>query len=402
MKILFIADGRSPTARSWLKGLESFDHELHLITTYPCSEIPGVKSITFLPVAFSQVGRDAQTSGENTDHKITNGRKSLMGRIISRFRKAFLSLRYILGPLSLWFTARVYRRMVRQINPDLVHALRIPYEGMLAAYTPREYRLVISSWGNDFTLHAEKTWLMKHATYRAMKRADGFIADCHRDIRLAHKWGLRADVPAMFAPGSGGLDLDVIRQMAQRSSTKEMVVINPRGIRPVYVMNDQFFQSLPQVLGDHPGLQVYCAAMRGENDAEKWIKSLSLPSNVQLMPPMSQEDLWEYGLKARVVVSPATHDGTPNSVLECMALGCLPVVGDIEPLREWIVDGENGLLVEPLDPRAIADGILRALEDDALFERARAINAQLVAEKADRQRVMPAVQAFYLDLVTKN
>lgn len=398
MKILFIADGRSPTTRSWLKGLEPFNHELYLITTYPCGEIPGVKSITFLPLAFSQVGRASKAGSQEAAAQ----KKSIPGRIISRFRKAFLALRYLLGPLSIGFTASEYRRMVRQINPDLVHALRIPYEGMLAAFTPVEYKLVISSWGNDFSLHADKTWWMRQATLRAMKRADGFIADCHQDIRLAREWGLRADVPAMFAPGSGGLDLGMIRKMVQRGSAKEKAIINPRGIRPMYVMNDQFFKSLPLMLQKYPGLPVYCAAMQGENDAEKWVKALHLPDIVRLLQPMPQEDLWEYGLKARVVVSPATHDGTPNSVLECMALGCLPVVGDIEPLQEWIVDGENGLLVDPLDPQAIAAGILRALEDDALFERAKAINARLVAEKADRQRVMPTVQAFYLDLVTKN
>ena len=63
-------------------------------------------------------------------------------------------------------------------------------------------------------------------------------------------------------------------------------------------------------------------------------------------------------------ISAAIHDGTPNSVLESMALGCVPVVGDIESLREWIVDGENGLLMNPNNPSSIATGILRALRDD--------------------------------------
>jgi glycosyltransferase involved in cell wall biosynthesis len=81
-----------------------------------------------------------------------------------------------------------------------------------------------------------------------------------------------------------------------------------------------------------------------------------------------------------------------------MALGCLPVVGNIESLREWIVDGENGLLVDPNNPSSIATGILRALRDDDLFSRAQQINSKLIQEKADRAKVMPEVHAFYVKI----
>jgi glycosyltransferase involved in cell wall biosynthesis len=397
MRILFIADGRSPTTKSWIAGVAGFGDEIHLITTYPCKPIEGIASMTFLPLAFSQVGREhAVEVPVSTDDKPGQKQKSATGNIISRFRKAFLSARYILGPLSLHFTVKRYRELLEKIHPDLVHALRIPYEGMIAGFTPEQYPVIISSWGNDFTLHADKTPFMVTATRRAVRRADGFMADCRRDIRLAKEWGLRDNAPAMFAPGSGGLNMEKIRQKLQSGVIREQAVINPRGIRPVYVLNDNFFQSLPTILKKYPGLSVYCAVMRSEPDAEKWIKSLNLPENVHLLPGMPQNELWDYSLRSRVVVSPAIHDGTPNSVLESMVLGCIPVVGDIETLREWITDGENGLLVDPEDPAAIASGILRALEDDELFERAQKINMKLIQERADVEKVMPEVHQFYL------
>ncbi len=394
MRILIIADGRSATTRSWIKGLFPYQDEIHLITTYPCEMMEGIKSLIFLPLAFSQIGRKQAISEEPAS--IPNTEKSMVGKTISRFRKAFLAARYTLGPLSLINTARRYKEIIESIKPDLIHALRIPFEGMLAAYTPPAIPLIISTWGNDFTLHAEKTPFMKKATRKAVRRADGFMADCQRDIRLAHGWGLRRNIPTMFAPGSGGLDLELIRRKMNGKIEREHAVINPRGIRPVYVRNDLFFESLPIVLKEYPNLPVYNAAMQGEHDAENWKRTFNLPDNVQLLPAMPQEQLWDYSLKSRVVVSAAIHDGTPNSVLESMALGCLPVVGNIESLREWIVDGENGLLVNPEDPSSIATGILRALRDDELFSRAQHINSRLIQEKADRAKVMPEVHAFYI------
>ena len=61
---------------------------------------------------------------------------------------------------------------------------------------------------------------MKNATRKAVRRADGFMADCQRDIRLAHDWGLRENIPTMFAPGSGGLDMDLIRQQNEQRNGK--------------------------------------------------------------------------------------------------------------------------------------------------------------------------------------
>jgi glycosyltransferase involved in cell wall biosynthesis len=75
------------------------------------------------------------------------------------------------------------------------------------------------------------------------------------------------------------------------------------------------------------------------------------------------------------------------------------VAGDIESLREWITPGENGLLVDPRDPVALAEAILRALRDVSLRQRARERNTRLVAERAEYGRVMRDAESFYLKLI---
>jgi glycosyltransferase involved in cell wall biosynthesis len=82
-----------------------------------------------------------------------------------------------------------------------------------------------------------------------------------------------------------------------------------------------------------------------------------------------------------------------------MACGCLPVAGDIESLREWITHGENGLLVDPGDPSALAESIIHGLTDDVLQAKARAANDQIVKQRADHARVMPQAREFCLGLV---
>jgi glycosyltransferase involved in cell wall biosynthesis len=99
-----------------------------------------------------------------------------------------------------------------------------------------------------------------------------------------------------------------------------------------------------------------------------------------------------------VLVSPTIHDGTPNTLLEGMACGCLPVAGDLESIREWITPGENGLLVEAGNPTALAAALLRGLNDPALRQRAAKQNAALIAERAEYTRSMARAVEFYEQL----
>ena len=56
MRLLYIADGRSPTARNWISYFIQTEHEVHLVSTSPCEEFAGLASLQVLPVAFSQAG----------------------------------------------------------------------------------------------------------------------------------------------------------------------------------------------------------------------------------------------------------------------------------------------------------------------------------------------------------
>jgi glycosyltransferase involved in cell wall biosynthesis len=81
-----------------------------------------------------------------------------------------------------------------------------------------------------------------------------------------------------------------------------------------------------------------------------------------------------------------------------MACGCFPVAGDLESIREWITPGRNGLLVEASNPRAIADGILTALENKNLREQAAGLNADIIATRAEYGACMAQIEGFYKKL----
>ena len=57
--------------------------------------------------------------------------------------------------------------------------------------------------------------------------------------------------------------------------------------------------------------------------------------------------------------STSDRDGIPNVLVEAMAAGTPVVATAVSGIPELVRDGENGLLVPPDDPAALADALLR-------------------------------------------
>lgn len=375
MRIMFVADGRSPTALNWMRYFAERD-EVYLASTFPCAPPQmSLKGLDIVPVAFSGLKKSAAPRA---------GSAAPVG-----LRTA---LRQWFGPLTITRSARGLRALIERVKPDLVHAMRIPYEGMLAADAYAGRPLIVSVWGNDFTLHAPSTPLMGHYTRWTLQVADALHTDCRRDLRLAGGWGFAGEKPTLVTPGNGGIHTEIF--YPPQSPVDAPVVINPRGLR-AYVRNDTFFKAIPLVLAKKPGTRFLCASMAGEAQAVKWVRGLGIEGSVELLPPLPHAEMGEVFRRAQVVVSPGAHDGTPNSLLEGMACSCFPVAGDLESIREWITPGVNGLLADAADPRSLADAIVTALDNKDLRAKAAGLNNGIILDRAEYGRNMEKAGMFY-------
>ena len=388
MRILFVADGRSPIALNWIEYFSKAGHEVHLASTFACKPSLRLDSIQVIPVAFSGMKRSAGPGPAKPGRGVWSA-----GMVAARTK-----LRQWLGPVTLAGAGKRLASYIQEVQPELVQAMRIPYEGMLAAQAKELLRagcpaLLVSVWGNDFTLHAPSTPWMRFLTRKTMKAADALHADCRRDVRLAQGWGFDPGKPSVVLPGAGGIQMEVFHPPMDESERAAPLVVNPRGFR-AYVRSDIFFQAIPLVLQEIPAARFVCATMAGEAQAEAWVKAYGIEKAVKLLPRIPRTEMADLFRSAQVAVSLSTHDGTPNTLLEAMACGCYPVAGDLESVREWIESGVNGLLVDPGDARAAAKAIVAGLRDAVGRKRAMGANSRLVQERAEYGRVMQEAEHF--------
>ena len=122
------------------------------------------------------------------------------------------------------------------------------------------------------------------------------------------------------------------------------------------------------------------------------IAAQDLGDRIELPGAMGQEELLREYRRAGVLAMPCRvldndRDGIPNVLVEAMAAGAPVVATGVSGIPELVEDEVNGLLVEPDDPSALADALIRLHEDRELAARISNAGRRTVQERFDGDRL---------------
>ncbi|MCC7103935.1 MAG: glycosyltransferase [Chloroflexi bacterium] len=99
-----------------------------------------------------------------------------------------------------------------------------------------------------------------------------------------------------------------------------------------------------------------------------------------------------------VVTLSSLNEGSPVAIIEAMAAARPVVVTDVGGVAEVVRGGESGLLVPPRNAPALAEGIVRLLQDPAEGERLGAAARCAVYPRYASTRLVQDVERLYRDL----
>ena len=122
----------------------------------------------------------------------------------------------------------------------------------------------------------------------------------------------------------------------------------------------------------------------------------SLP-NLALLGRVGEEEKVLLMRASSCLVYPTRYESFGLPPLEAMAAGCPVVASRIPVVSEMIQDGENGLLVTPENPQALADAITRLLTDTEL--RGRLVSGgKSTLRRYDEGEIMGRILGLYREL----
>jgi len=108
-----------------------------------------------------------------------------------------------------------------------------------------------------------------------------------------------------------------------------------------------------------------------------------------------REDMPEVFAKSNIVVLPSYREGLPKVLLEAASCGRAIVATDVPGCREIVRHNENGLLVPPHDPKALADALKVLVEDAELRAKMGARGREIVEAEFSEEIVVKQTMEVY-------
>jgi glycosyltransferase involved in cell wall biosynthesis len=158
--------------------------------------------------------------------------------------------------------------------------------------------------------------------------------------------------------------------------------------------------SMPGIMRDFPS--VVCAIFGvgpEERTLRKLVREQDLQRNVFFYDAVNKAH--EIIPLMDVFVVPSLQEGIGLSIMEAGACGVPVVASRVGGIPEVVTDGENGLLVPPGDPTAIARAVSSLLGDPVKARNMGLRAREIVAEKFSAERMINGTESVYNDICSR-
>lgn len=280
--------------------------------------------------------------------------------------------------LSLWW-------MMRKIQPSMVlsYTVKPVIYGTLAAWLAGVTRRFALITGLGFTFQAEGErgmlrLLVQHLYRWALARAELVFFQNPDDLALFQKLGILQPQTMTCVVNGSGVSLDSFAMKPLLTSQLERVrflfigrFLGDKGIREYVSAARLVQQRYPQAQFALVGWIDTNPNSISQDELDGWIDEGCIDFQGFL------EDVRPAIEACSVYVLPSYREGTPRTVLEAMAIGRAIITTDAPGCRETVVDGYNGYLIPIKNAEALAQAMLRFIEQPSLLvtmgERSRKI-----------------------------
>jgi len=295
-----------------------------------------------------------------------------------------------LGKLRYLLRIPRVRRLVRDLRPDLLHALHLTSYGFLSVLCDVHPTLV-SVWGTD-VLEAPRLSPFHYLITRyALRRADHITATGLRLAEAAARYA-PAGKPVTVVPY--GVDLRRFRPRPREARSEVVIgavarLSKEKGLR--YLL-----EAFAVVTGHHPQARLVLAGEGPERQRlERLAARLGLGERVRFLGEVPHEQVPEVLQQLDIFAMPSTYEGFGVAALEAEAMELPVVASRIHGIPDVVLDGETGLLVPPRDGQALAAALERLASDGDLRRRLGQAGRAFVAEHYSWEENTAQMEALY-------
>lgn len=358
MKICYLSAAGSYHTQKWCQFFHERGHEVHLITL-----TPGI-----------------------CPHAETHVVKTKMN---DRHDSSVRKMEYLLH-------GKEVTRIISEINPDIIHAHRIPsYGGLCAIGGIRPF--VLSLWGGDVFTFPRKSILHKKLVEYTLKSAGCIMSTSKAMREEAQKY---TDKKIEITPF--GVDMGLFSPRNFRGEDDKYFTIGTvKTLEKVYGI-DYLLEAAALVVkkrNDIP-LRVKIAGMGSqEKELKELSKTLGIENIVEWLGFIDQEQAAREWSSMDIAVIPSRSESFGVSAVEAQACEVPVIISDISGLKEATNPGVSSIVVKTGDTDRLAESIIELYDSPERRAEMGYMGRRYVVDRYERKACFSHIEDIYRELI---
>lgn len=288
---------------------------------------------------------------------------------LSPLYRPFVTIPFLGRPLNGYLTYRAVRKEALRLHAERPFDIILSYwlypdgygAGLLAERMGLPY--VVAALGSDLNIMAESP-LVRRKVLKTLATASHVIAVSGSLRDRAEKLG--AD-PNRVTVIHNGVDTSIFHPMDREMARSEVgmgdgaMVLFVGKLDPVKG-GDVLIEALSVIPTERRPTLLVAGVGPMRKRLVALASRLHVESSVHFVGTLSPKEIALHLNAADVLCLPSRHEGCPNVVLEALACGTPVVASRVGGIPEIVHNRETGILVDPDEPRGLAEALEQAVQ----------------------------------------
>lgn len=252
------------------------------------------------------------------------------------------------------------KKTIKNLKPDIIHAHYASSYGfiaLLSGFKP----FVTSAWGSDIYLFPKRNFV----NFFIMKK---IINKSHKVFSTSN--AMKNEIVENFKRDDiqvipFGIDIDLFKP--SKTKTEKFVVGTIKSIEKHNGI-DCFLEAVEMIIHKHNKNIEFIIVGKGTEQKlmEKKAFDLKIGNNVNFLGFVPHHKTIDYFNELSIFVAVSTRESFGVSVLEAAACEIPSITSNIGGLVEVNKNGETGLIINPNNPKELAEAIIKLYENNKL------------------------------------
>lgn len=293
------------------------------------------------------------------------------------------------------FQINKIKKLVKEINPDILHSHYASSYGLLGALT-KFHPFIISVWGSDVYEFPKKGLISKCILKYNLAKCDTILSTSKIMGEETKRYTNKNIEITPF-----GVDIDFFKPMTNVIKDKDKIIIGTVKSLEIKYGIEYLIKAFGELRKTYSNIELEIGGDGSQRDVlEDLVKHLSIIEDVKFLGRLTSKEVVEALNRYDIAVFPSLEESFGVAAVEAQACGIPVIASNVGGLPEATSPGVSSLLIEKEDVNGLCIALEKLIKDSELRAEMGSNGRKFIEENYNIEKNFEKVNQIYKKLLS--